>query len=85
MTIIGEQPDVFAQGYFVYDSRKSGAVTVSHLRFGRTPIRATYLERMTGFLNDVEAACGRMKIDYVRMNTRVPYDEALSAYLMKRR
>ena len=48
-------------------------------------IRATYLERMNGFLNDIEAACGRMKIDYVRMNTRVPYDEALSAYLMKRR
>ena len=48
-------------------------------------IRATYLERMNGFLNDIEAACGRMKIDYVRMNTRVPYDEALSEYLMKRR
>ncbi len=48
-------------------------------------IRATYLERMGAFLNDIEAACGRMKIDYVRMNTRVPYDEALSAYLMKRR
>ena len=48
-------------------------------------IRATYLERMNGFLSDIEAACGRMKIDYVRMNTRVPYDEALSAYLMKRR
>ena len=48
-------------------------------------IRATYLERMNNFLSDIEAACGRMKIDYVRMNTRVPYDEALSAYLMKRR
>ncbi len=48
-------------------------------------IRATYLERMSRFLSDIEAACGRMKVDYVRMNTRVPYDEALSAYLMKRR
>ena len=48
-------------------------------------IRATYLERMRRFLNDIESACGRLKIDYVRMNTRVPYDEALSAYLMKRR
>lgn len=48
-------------------------------------IRATYLERMRSFLSDIESACGRMKIDYVRMNTRVPYDEALSAYLMKRR
>ncbi|MFZ0530882.1 MAG: pyruvate:ferredoxin (flavodoxin) oxidoreductase [Propionicimonas sp.] len=41
--IIGEQPDAHAQGYFVYDSRKSGAVTVSHLRFGKDPIRSTYL------------------------------------------
>ena len=48
-------------------------------------IRATYLERMRGFLDDIESACGRLKIDYVRMNTRAPYDEALSAYLMKRR
>ena len=48
-------------------------------------IRATYLERMNRFLSDIESACGRMKVDYVRMNTRVPYDEALSAYLMKRR
>ena len=48
-------------------------------------IRATYLERMNRFLSDIESACGRMKVDYVRMNTRGPYDEALSAYLMKRR
>ena len=47
-------------------------------------IRATYLERMSGFLNQIEDACGRMKIDYARMNTNVPYDEALAAYLMKR-
>ena len=48
-------------------------------------IRATYLERMNRFLADIEAACGRLKIDYVRMNTRVPYDEALSSYLTTRR
>jgi len=48
-------------------------------------IRATYLARVRRFLGDIESACGRMKIDYVRMNTRVPYDEALAAYLMKRR
>ena len=48
--IIGEQPDAFAQGYFVYDSRKSGAVTVSHLRFGSTPIRATYLVDRADFV-----------------------------------
>ncbi|HET7490000.1 MAG TPA: pyruvate:ferredoxin (flavodoxin) oxidoreductase [Acidimicrobiales bacterium] len=41
--IIGENTDLFAQGYFVYDSKKSGSVTVSHLRFGPQPIRSTYL------------------------------------------
>ena len=41
--IIGETTDLHAQGYFVYDSRKAGAVTVSHLRFGKHPIRASYL------------------------------------------
>lgn len=41
--IIGENTDMFAQGYFVYDSKKSGAVTVSHLRFGSNPIHSTYL------------------------------------------
>ena len=41
--IIGEHTDLFAQGYFVYDSKKSGSVTVSHLRFGPAPIRSTYL------------------------------------------
>jgi pyruvate-ferredoxin/flavodoxin oxidoreductase len=41
--IIGESTDLFAQGYFVYDSKKSGAVTVSHLRFGPEPIHSTYL------------------------------------------
>jgi len=40
--IIGEQPGRFAQGHFVYDSKKSGAVTVSHLRFGPEPIRSAY-------------------------------------------
>jgi len=41
--IIGAATDLYAQGYFVYDSKKSGAVTVSHLRFGPEPIRSTYL------------------------------------------
>ena len=41
--IIGEQTDLYAQGYFVYDSKKSGSVTISHLRFGPQPIRSTYL------------------------------------------
>ena len=43
ITIIGEHTDLFAQGYFVYDSKKSGSVTVSHLRFGPRPIRSSYL------------------------------------------
>jgi pyruvate-ferredoxin/flavodoxin oxidoreductase len=41
--IIGEETHNYAQGYFVYDSKKSGSVTVSHLRFGSRPIRSTYL------------------------------------------
>jgi pyruvate-ferredoxin/flavodoxin oxidoreductase len=41
--IIGDETDLFAQGYFVYDSKKSGAMTVSYLRFGPQPIRSTYL------------------------------------------
>ena len=41
--IIGDHTDMYAQGYFSYDSKKSGGVTVSHLRFGHTPIMAPYL------------------------------------------
>ena len=41
--IIGDETELNAQGYFVYDSKKSGAMTVSHLRFGKQPIRSTYL------------------------------------------
>ena len=41
--IIGDETALFAQGYFVYDSKKSGAMTVSHLRFGPRPIRSAYL------------------------------------------
>ena len=48
--IIGENTDLFAQGYFVYDSKKSGAKTVSHLRFGKRPIRAPYLVTSADFV-----------------------------------
>ena len=48
--IIGENTDNYAQGYFVYDSKKAGAVTVSHLRFGPTPIRSTYLISKANFV-----------------------------------
>ena len=48
--IIGEGTDLHAQGYFVYDSKKSGSVTVSHLRFGPQPIRSTYLIQRPTFV-----------------------------------
>jgi pyruvate-ferredoxin/flavodoxin oxidoreductase len=48
--IIGENTDNFAQGYFVYDSKKSGSTTVSHLRFGPEPIRSTYLVSKANFV-----------------------------------
>jgi pyruvate-ferredoxin/flavodoxin oxidoreductase len=48
--IIGEHTDLHAQGYFVYDSKKSGSVTVSHLRFSPEPIRSTYLIERANFV-----------------------------------
>jgi pyruvate-ferredoxin/flavodoxin oxidoreductase len=48
--IIGEHTDLFAQGYFVLDSKKSGSMTVSHLRFGPRPIHSTYLVQKAGFI-----------------------------------
>ncbi len=48
--IIGDETDLYAQGYFVYDSKKSGARTVSHLRFSPRPIESTYLIRQAGFV-----------------------------------
>jgi pyruvate-ferredoxin/flavodoxin oxidoreductase len=48
--IIGENTPLYAQGYFVYDSKKSGAVTISHLRFGPRPIESTYLIREADFV-----------------------------------
>ncbi|MDA0684170.1 MAG: pyruvate:ferredoxin (flavodoxin) oxidoreductase [Bacteroidetes bacterium] len=48
--IIGEGTDFHAQGYFVYDSKKAGARTISHLRFGSSPIRSTYLIREADFV-----------------------------------
>ncbi len=48
--ILGEDADLHVQGYFVYDSKKSGSRTVSHLRFGRTPIRSAYLVQDAQFV-----------------------------------
>ncbi len=57
--IIGENTDQHAQGYFVYDSRKSGSVTTSHLRFGPKPIHAPYLIRSANFI-----ACHKFNFIY---------------------
>ncbi|MEK7389509.1 MAG: pyruvate:ferredoxin (flavodoxin) oxidoreductase [Elusimicrobiota bacterium] len=54
--IIGDHTDSFVQAYFVYDSKKSGAMTVSHLRFGPNPIRAPYLIERTNFLGCHQAS-----------------------------
>ncbi len=48
--IIGDTTDNFVQGYFVYDSKKSGSLTVSHLRFGKKPILSTYLVNSANFI-----------------------------------
>ncbi len=48
--IIGENTDMHAQGYFVYDSKKAGAITISHLRFGPQPIHSTYLISQASFV-----------------------------------
>ena len=48
--IIGDNTDMYAQAYFDYDSKKSGGVTMSHLRFGHTPIKSTYLIRQANFV-----------------------------------
>jgi pyruvate-ferredoxin/flavodoxin oxidoreductase len=55
--IIGDATDLHAQGYFVYDSKKAGAATVSHLRFGPRPIRSTYLIQRACFV-----ACHRLDL-----------------------
>ncbi len=48
--IIGDNTDMYAQAYFDYDSKKSGGVTMSHLRFGKKPIKSTYLIRKADFV-----------------------------------
>ena len=48
--IIGDNTDMYAQAYFDYDSKKSGGVTMSHLRFGHSPIKSTYLIRTANFV-----------------------------------
>ena len=79
--IIGEETDHDAQGYYVYDSKKSGAVTISHLRFGPGPIRSSYLIRRAsfvachqfGFLDRLRRARAR------RAGRRLPAERAVPA------
>jgi pyruvate-ferredoxin/flavodoxin oxidoreductase len=54
--IIGDNTDMYAQGYFDYDSKKSGGLTVSHLRFGHSPIRSTYLLDESDFISCAKPA-----------------------------
>ncbi|HEX7331152.1 MAG TPA: pyruvate:ferredoxin (flavodoxin) oxidoreductase [Pyrinomonadaceae bacterium] len=80
--IIGEETPNYAQGYFVYDSKKSGAMTVSHLRFGPRPIQSTYLIQRANFIAvhqfsffgqyDVLAAA----VDGATLLINSPYEEA---------
>lgn len=50
ITIIGDHTDMYAQAYFAYDSKKSGGVTISHLRFGKNPIKSPYLINKANFI-----------------------------------
>ena len=82
--IIGEQTDLFAQAYFVYDSKKSGSVTVSHLRFGARPIRAPYLiERPTlvachqwDFVDRLDLLAGLDAGGVLLLNSPFPIEES---------
>ena len=60
-------------------------VDARHVELDPNTIRAEYLDRVRSHLRRIEMACGQMKIDYVPMNTRVPFDIALSGYLATRR
>ncbi|MCX6042814.1 MAG: 2-oxoacid:acceptor oxidoreductase family protein, partial [Caldilinea sp.] len=81
--IIGEETDYYAQGYFVYDSKKSGARTVSHLRFGPRPIRSTYLIQKANFRVARDAGmAGRintvMQVCFFAISNVIPKDDAIA-------
>ncbi len=75
--IIGDNTDMYAQGYFAYDSKKSGGVTISHLRFGKSPIKATYLIdqadfvscSMQSYVNQYDMVCDVKKGGTFLLNT----------------
>ncbi|MDO4500225.1 MAG: pyruvate:ferredoxin (flavodoxin) oxidoreductase [Erysipelotrichaceae bacterium] len=81
--IIGDETDLYAQGYYAYDSKKAGGVTRSHLRFGPSPIRSTYYIDLADFVScSLDSYC--FKFDMVRnlkpngtflLNTSIPADK----------
>jgi pyruvate-ferredoxin/flavodoxin oxidoreductase len=81
--IIGEGTDNFAQGYFVYDSKKSGSMTISHLRFGPKDIKSTYLINkanfiachQTGFLDKMDMLKSAIEGATFLLNTNIPKDK----------
>jgi pyruvate-ferredoxin/flavodoxin oxidoreductase len=84
--IIGDETENYAQGYFVYDSKKSGSRTISHLRFGPKPIRSTYLIQsanfiachQTVFIEQVDMLKFATKGAVFLYNTSVPADQVWS-------
>ena len=73
--IIGENTELYAQGYFVYDSKKSGSQTVSHLRFGPRPIRRPYLIETAGFV-----ACHQF--NFIKKTDVLQYAEPGGTFLL---
>ncbi len=83
--IIGEETDNYAQGYFVYDSKKSGSVTISHLRFGPGAIHAPYLIG-TGQANFV--ACHQFsfleRVDVLKYASQVAFSSSTASIVQER-
>ena len=87
--IIGDHTDMYAQGYFDYDSKKSGGITVSHLRFGKSPIKSTYLIDSADFIachkqeyvNQYDLTAGLKKGGTFLLNTQWTTPEALEEHL----
>lgn len=87
--IIGDHTEMYAQGYFDYDSKKSGGITMSHLRFGKSPIKSTYLIDNADFIachkqeyvNQYDLLQGMKKGGTFLLNTQWTTPEALEEHL----
>jgi pyruvate-ferredoxin/flavodoxin oxidoreductase len=73
--IIGEETDFYAQGYFVYDSKKAGTLTVSHLRFGPKPIRQTCLVSQAAFVEQYDVLAYAAQGATFLLNSPYPPDQ----------